>query len=464
MTRKPLEQPWWKRFSKRNPKARRQAGNKNNANAVSPKQPAPEPDKAVGEAAGQDESHEAPPASQHLPPAVKHCRLPALTVQGRKSPQGSQIPVWIYDTLVEQIYGNVADGETVAIFSKAGKFLGSAVYNSHSKIRARLFSYDLREFDDDYIEHAIIAAWNRRRMHYPIKESFRVVYSEADALPGLIVDKLADVLVIQFLTLAVERHADCIVRTLKALFSPAAVVIRRDAPMRAREGLEVSEAEVLGNVSLPLAVELDGVTYLCDPIHGQKTGLYLDQRFNRRLLAPYARGKSVLDLFCHVGGWALAAAKAGAASVLGVDSASPALELARQAAADYGWTNVEFVESDVFDFLEQKRQESATYDVIICDPPAFAKSQRHLPEAERAYLSLNYRAMKLLPVAGILVTCSCSQHLSEEQFILILETAARNARIRFQLIERGGQPPDHPELLGLPESRYLKCLFLRRME
>lgn len=464
MTKNSPEQPWWKRFSKKHPKGSHQRTNRTKAVTTSLSQVPSHP--AGNEMPPPEESLLPQPSrpTPSLPPSVKRCRLPALIIRGRKSPHGLQIPVWIYDNLVEHVHGEPRDGETVAIFSKSGKFLGSAVYNAVSKIRARLFSYDLKEFDDDFIEHAIVAAWNRRRVHYPMKDSFRVVYSEADALPGLIVDKLADVLVVQLLTLVAERHSERIVQTLRALFAPAALVIRRDASVRKREGLETREAEILGDLRLPLAVELDGVTYLCDPVHGQKTGLYLDQRFNRRLLSPHVHGKHVLDLFCHVGGWSLAAAKAGAASVLGVDSASPALELARQTATDYGWTNVQFVESDVFEFLAQKWQKSATYDVVVCDPPAFAKSQKHLPEAERAYLSLNYRAMKLLPVGGILVTCSCSQHISEEHFLLILETAARNARMRFQLIERGGQPPDHPELVGLPESRYLKCLFLRRIE
>jgi len=391
--------------------------------------------------------------------------MPVIVVEARKSPQGPQVPVWIYDSMVLNVQGEPVDGEAVAVFSKSGKFLGSAIYNSRSLIRARLFSCAAHTFDDAYVEQAIIAAWNRRRACFALEDAFRVVFSEADALPGLVVDKLANVLVVQLLTLAIERRRDAVLSTLRALFNPQAIVVRCDLALLAREGLEVREPEILGELPLPLEVPLDGVVYLCDPAHGQKTGLYLDQRFNRRRLAPYVAGKTVLDLFCHVGGWALAAASNGAAHVTGVDSAGPALEFARRAAAAQNLANVEFVDADVFEYLEKVRSQGAPpCDVVVCDPPAFAKSHKHLQEAERAYLSLNYRAMKLLPVGGILVTCSCSQYLAEEQFELILETAARNARMGFQIFERGGQPPDHPVLLGFPQSRYLKCFFLRRIE
>jgi len=454
---------WWEQFAKH--KRGKPAAKKNADKGDRARRPVEQKQPADAEASLTGSQEAADSAPQVLPASVRRCPRPALVVQGRKSPQGLQIPVWIYDTAILGTSGNCADGETVAVFSKSGKFLGSAIFNSASKIRARLFSYDMTSFDDDYVEHAIIRAWNRRRTHYDVNDSCRVVFSESDGLPGLIVDKLGDVLVIQSLTLAIERRLEVIIRTLRALFAPKATVTRRDSPYRVREGLEVADPEVVGELKQPLAVELDGVTYFCDPLHGQKTGMYLDQRLNRRLLKPYAAGKRVLDLFCHVGGWALAAAKAGATRVLGVDSASPALELARRAASVAEWSHVEFVESDVFDFLEEKRNELAgSFDVVVCDPPAFAKSQKHLAEAERAYLSLNYRAMKILPVGGLLVTCSCSQHLSEEHFQLILETAARNARMRFQIVALGGQPPDHPVLLGFPESRYLKCVFLQRIE
>ncbi|MGB9691254.1 MAG: class I SAM-dependent rRNA methyltransferase [Candidatus Sumerlaeaceae bacterium] len=464
MTKRSNGDPWWQQFAKSgaNPRPRRKSATR----TANPPGNLPKPSLLESELEKEQQARPVTPLHPYtIPELVKRLGTPCLVVEGKKSPHGTQIPIWIYDNAIVHVEGTPTDGDAAAVVSKSGKFFGAAVFNSASKIRARLFSYDLRPFDNDYIEQAIIGAWNRRRVHFALEDSFRVIFSEADGVPGLIVDKLADVLVIQILTLAVERRSDVVIRTLQALFAPRALIIRRDAPSRAKEGLDVKEPEIFGELELPHAVEQDGIRYFCDPVHGQKTGLYLDQRFNRRLLLPWVHRKKVLDLFCHVGGWALVAAKAGAEHVVGVDSARPAIELARRSVQAAGFEQVEFVESDVFDFLDSLRQQrDRQFDVIIADPPAFAKSQKHLPEAERAYLSLNYRAMKLLPVGGTLVTCSCSQHLSEEHFQLLLQTAARNARMRFQLMARGGQPPDHPELLGFPESRYLKCLFLRRIE
>jgi 23S rRNA (cytosine1962-C5)-methyltransferase len=455
--------PWWAQFSKHKPvpTPRKQ---ENSQSAVSSqtqteKEVLSPPEEPTGGREKKRKERQFKGSTQKM-----GALTPALIVTGHKSPQGMQIPVWVYDTMVVETRGELCDGATVFLESKSGKFLGSAIYNSKSKIRARLFSFGQRQFDDNYIEHAIIEAWNRRRSWYSIDDSFRVVYSEADGLPGLIVDKLSDVLVVQLLTLAVEQRREVILRTLKALFSYRGLVLRVDSPVRTREGLPVLPPEVLGDVPVPLRVKLDRIVYLCDPIHGQKTGMYLDQRSNRKLLAPLVEGKRVLDLFCHTGGWALAAAYHGAARVVGVDSSESAIQLARAAAEENGFTASEFVVSDVFDFLQDVRAKQELFDVVICDPPAFAKTHRHLEEAEKAYLSINYRAMKLLPIKGVLVTCSCSQHLTWESFELILETAARNARMRFVRVIRGQQPPDHPVLVGFPESEYLKCVALMRVE
>lgn len=457
--------PWWERFSKRRAKAGSHADVQRSQRKKPPAAGQPAPSRDTPTSAG--ESAEAAPSGQPSSASLRileKLNMPALIVAGRHSPHGLQIPVWIYDSTILETHGVPVDGETVAVLSRSGKFLGSAIYNSSSKIRARLFSYERVAFDSDYIERALIGAWNRRRIHFAIEDSFRLAYSEADGLPGLVVDKLGQVVVVQPLTLAIDKRLDVVVQTLRALFAPAGIVIRRDAPVRSKEGLPVLDSEVLGEVPRPLAVELDGVTYFCDPVHGQKTGLYLDQRFNRRLLAPWVSGKRVLDLYCHVGGWSLSAARHGAAQVIGVDAAAPAVELARLAARHGGFASVEFVVADVFDWLSAQDHRKELFDIVICDPPAFAKSHRHLEEAQRAYLSLNYRAMKLVAPGGLLVTCSCSQHLDEQLFSLILETAARNARLRFLRLARGGQPPDHPVLLGFPESDYLKCYLLQRLQ
>jgi 23S rRNA (cytosine1962-C5)-methyltransferase len=220
---------------------------------------------------------------------------------------------------------------------------------------------------------------------------------------------------------------------------------------------------VRGELATPLRVTVDGVTLFTDAARGQKTGLYLDQRVNRTLMKPFCGGARVLDLFCHVGWWSMCAARWGAREVIGVDSSGTALQMARLAAQANGATCASFDEADAFDWLADKKARRGLFDVIVCDPPAFAKARVHVPDALKAYLSLNYRAMKLLSPGGVLVSCSCSQSVGADEFEAMLERAARNAGIRLQVVTRGGQPPDHPVLLGFPESEYLKCVVLRRV-
>ncbi|MBX7245178.1 MAG: class I SAM-dependent rRNA methyltransferase [Candidatus Sumerlaeaceae bacterium] len=392
-----------------------------------------------------------------------HSGRPAITITGANVKTPRLRPQWIFDNMVGSISGNPVDGEAVTILDPSGKFLGSAIYNSASKIRARFFSLGNESFDHNYVIESVRAAAARRETHFPPQDSFRVVFSDADFLPGLIVDKLGPVLVLQVLTLAADRHRDAIIETLREIYSPLGIVLRLDAAVRAKEGLSVGKVEVIGDVSKPLRLHLDGYTVFVDPLEGQKTGLFLDQRFNRRLMSPYCKNARVLDLFCHVGGWAFAAARAGARSVVGVDSSAQALALATMGAPENGVPAEAFVKEDVFDFLTDEKRASEQYDVIICDPPAFAKSHSMVNDAVRGYLSLNYRAMKRLAPGGLLVSCSCSQQLSQAEFETMLETAGRNARIYFHIVARGGQPPDHPPLLGFPESQYLKCVLLRRV-
>jgi 23S rRNA (cytosine1962-C5)-methyltransferase len=370
--------------------------------------------------------------------------------------------MWIFDNMVAGVGGNPSDGDAVAVYEKSGKFAGSAVWNSQSRIRARMFSLDRVRWDMGYIRGAIEAAWRRRLTHYAPEDSFRVVFSDADFLPGLIVDKVGGVAVIQFQTLAVNRYRDPIAAAVGDITGCRAVVMRFDSPVRRHEGLATLPPVTEGEVPDPLFVEMDGVVVCADLAHGQKTGLFLDQRWNRRLITPLCEGRRVLDLFCHVGAWSFTAARAGAREVLGVDLSGPALALARLGAKRNGFGNVRFEEQDAFDHVTAASKAGEQYDLVVCDPPAFAKNRRTVPEALRGYLSLNYRAMKLLAPGGVLVTCSCSQHVGEDEFRGAVETAMRNARISLQLVARGGQPPDHPVLMGFPESEYLKCLVLRR--
>jgi 23S rRNA (cytosine1962-C5)-methyltransferase len=388
---------------------------------------------------------------------------PRLVVTGTRVRTPRVRPMWIYDNMVDHVSGHVQNGSTVFVHDSKGKFLGSAVYNEHSKIRARLFSLERVLFDADYVAAAVAGAVSRRRMFFEEHDSFRAVYSDADFLPGVIADKLGDVVVVELLTLAADLRDRAILGALRRELTPGGVVVRRDDRIREKEGLALRDVEVEGHVPPRVRVEQDGVVLYADPRGGQKTGLFLDQRFNRRLIIPWCAGRRVLDLFCHVGAWALTAARAGAAEAVGADSSADALELARFAARENSFDQVRFEQADVFDYLSGAARRGEQYDVVVCDPPAFAKSRKHSAEALRGYLSLNYRAMKLLPPGGVLATCSCSHHVTGIEFDQMLELAARNARMQFHVVASEAQPPDHPLLLGFPEGEYLKCRVLRRV-
>lgn len=373
---------------------------------------------------------------------------------------------WIYDNMIAETSGKVQDGETVYVYDRRHKFLGSAIYNSASRIRARIYSLEHRTFDDAYIREVIASAVRRRHQLFTPGDSFRALFSDADGLPGVVADLIGGVLSVQLLTLAADRRGDVILEALREQLNPSAVVIHRDIAVRSKEGLPIVPPEVVGEVDASVRIEQDGFAVHADLRSGQKTGLFLDQRFNRRLIVPFCRDARVLDLFCYVGAWSFTAARSGAREVLGVDSSASAVALARRGAEENGYAQVRFECTDAFDFLTKATHtpDHPQYDVIVCDPPAFAKTRKHAPDALKGYLSLNYRCMRLLPVGGILATCSCSHHITPGEFEEMLETASRNARMQFQIVARGGQSPDHPPLLGFPESEYLKCLLLQRIE
>lgn len=374
--------------------------------------------------------------------------------------------VWIYDSMVGELPdGEPSAGDTVFVYDQNNRFTGSAIYNPNSRIRARIFSLTRRKFDEAYLRDAIEKAISTRRQLGLLNESCRAISGEGDGIPGLIADKIGDYLVVQPLTYAVDRHLPFIVDQLNSQLAPAGIVVRKDVPIRAKEGLSVEEPTIHGEVPERVKVSEEGCIMFANPAGGQKTGLFLDQRLNRAVLKPFSKDARVLDLFCHVGGWAMRAAKYGASEVIGVDSSESALELARSGATANGFENVTFVEDDVFEYLRKLDSEpESLFDVIVCDPPAFAKTRAHYEEAFRAYLSLNYLVMKKLKPGGVLITCSCSQAVSTNEFNEALLTSARNARMQFQVIEKRGAPQDHPVLLGLPESEYLKCFVMRRIE
>jgi 23S rRNA (cytosine1962-C5)-methyltransferase len=265
------------------------------------------------------------------------------------------------------------------------RFLGSAIYNPHSRIRARIFAVSRQLFGDSYITEAIERAVALRKTMGFLPGSCRLIFGDSDGLPGLVADKIGDYLVIQPLTYAVDRRINRIVDILNEQVGPQGIVVRNDAPIRAKEGLEVGDIVTHGEIPERIEATEAGLHLFADIAGGQKTGMFLDQRLNRKTLKPFAQGARVLDLFCHVGGWALRAAKYGAVDVTGVDSSQQAIDMATAGATANGMEQVRFVKDDVFDYLRREDQEqSELYDIIVCDPPAFAKTKSHFEDAFRA--------------------------------------------------------------------------------
>jgi 23S rRNA (cytosine1962-C5)-methyltransferase len=365
---------------------------------------------------------------------------------------------WVYRNEVASA-GDMADGSLVDVVDAGGTFVGRGYYNRRSLITVRILTRVPETVDADFFRRRIEQAWALRRRIRP-RESVRVVFSEADFLPGLIVDSFAGVLVFQTLTLGIDRWRDEIVAALREVLHPMGVFERNDAPVRELEGLPLHSGFV-GPAFDPLVeIRENGTSLLVDVQKGQKTGHFLDQVDNRQAVAAYCHGAAVLDCFAYTGGFTLAAARAGARRVTAVEASESALDLTRANALRNGVQgSCAFTLGNVFDVLRTLERDRATFDVVILDPPAFARSRSAVAGARRGYKEINLRAMKLLPRGGILATCSCSHHLGEAEFAALLLEAAADVGRTLRLLERRGQPADHPVLLAMPETSYLKCLI-----
>ena len=322
-----------------------------------------------------------------------------------------------------------------------------------------MLSPHLERVDRTFYLRRLHAAELYRRRVVRHSDAYRVVHAEADLLPALIVDRYADCLAIQTLDQGMDAAKSDIVSCLEELFHPRAIVARNDAAVRTKEDLPLETGVVSGDLPEVVTVQMNGLTLRTDLVHGQKTGIFLDQRENYRAAARYGRGGRALDCFTSTGGFALHLAS-HCESVEAVDSSGPALEAARANAAANGIANIEFRESDVFDFLASVKR---SYELIVLDPPAFAKSRRNLDPAAGAYKEINLRALRLLPPGGILVTCSCSHHVSESMLLELVAQAALDANRTLRVLERRTQSQDHPILLTVPETLYLKCLILETL-
>ncbi len=372
---------------------------------------------------------------------------------------------WVYRTEIETIKGACQPGEIVIVEDYRGRFIGRGYINPASMITVRLLTYSRdEEIDTAFWQRRLAAALDYRRkvLANTGADAYRLVFGEADFLPGLIVDKFGPCLVIQTLALGIDRYKDTIVQILDEIIQPDAIYERNDAPVRELEGLELRSGFLKGSFDPQVVIRENGLKFCVDLVAGQKTGYFLDQRENRAALHPFVKDARVLDCFCHTGGFSIHAAHYGAREVLGLDISGEAIAMAHRNAALNGYSDLcSFKEANVFDALREMERRGEKFDVVILDPPAFVKARKALEGAIRGYKEINLRAMRILTPGGFLVTCSCSYYMPEDLFIEIIQEASLDARRRLRLLARGGQAPDHPVLLGYDESRYLKCLFLQ---
>ncbi|MCX6945103.1 MAG: class I SAM-dependent rRNA methyltransferase [Opitutales bacterium] len=378
---------------------------------------------------------------------------PTLKLKANAKPRVLSGHPWVFANEVEALLPAEHDGEIVECRDRADRFLGTGVYNSKSQIIWRRFSRERAALNGAFLRGAIERALARRGAAGDCR---RLVWSESDDLPGLVVDQFADTLVVQIQTAAMEKRSALVGDVLAELRQPAEIIYRNDAPIRRLEGLPLEVHTRSGRTWEPRWVTIDGFEYWLDLQHGQKTGFYLDQRAQHPLVARYCAGKRVLDAFCNQGPFALHAARAGATEVLGLDSAEDAIAAARRNATQNG-VKAEFAVANVFDWLnDAARAGEPLWDVIILDPPPFAKSKSALEGALRGYKEINLRALQRLAPGGILATYTCSHHMQDAELRGVLAGAAADAKRKVRILEFCHQPPDHPVLVTMMESEYLR--------
>lgn len=383
---------------------------------------------------------------------------------GRARPFWGRHP-WVLASAIDRVEGGPADGDVVELVSHTGHFVARGIWNSRSRIRVRLYTWRPEEaLDESFWGRRLQEAVQLRTLlgYDDPRGATRLVYSESDGLSGLIVDRYGPYLVVQVTAAAMARRLPTVVDWLVQRLQPKGILLRTDPATLRAEGLVLEDKPLWGEAP-PEPVEIweHGVLYLVDLAQGQKTGFYLDQRENRRGAALYARGRRVLDMFCYTGGFALAAAAAGAESVLGIDDSPKAVALAQANAQRNGLTNVRFEQGDCFKTMERMRTENQRFDCVVLDPPRFARSRRSVRQALRAYHWLNRLGVELLQPGGILVTCSCSGHVSREDFFQMLMGVSEKSARSIQILQQRGAAPDHPVLATCQETEYLKCFICR---
>ena len=366
--------------------------------------------------------------------------------------------LWVYQGEIGIIGIGVKSGQLVEVLDNRGRFLGIGYYNQASQIAVRLLTTIRETVDENFFRKRIQQAMAYRSRINRNVSCYRLIFGEGDLLPGLIVDKFEDYLVVQFLTMGMEVNHDLIINLLIELCQPKGIIERSDLSVRHLEELPERAGCIYGECPPSFVIRDNEIKFRVNLLEGQKTGYFLDQSANRAALARYAPGRRTLDCFCHVGSFALHAAFYGASSVLGVDIAEDAVDMAVGNASLNGLDEkCRFKVSNAFDFLRDQVGKKEEYDLVILDPPAFTKSKQTLEGAIRGYKEINLRALKLLPPGGILVTCSCSYHMNIDLFWEIINAAATDNKKKLRLLERRTQNLDHPILMGVPETEYLKC-------
>jgi 23S rRNA (cytosine1962-C5)-methyltransferase len=370
---------------------------------------------------------------------------------------------WVFSSEVLKVFGNPGDGDVISLKDGRDKLIGSAIYNSKSQIVARRFSRQRQDLDLDFFKRRIAQANEYRDRRNINAQLRRVVWSESDGLPGIILDRYGDHFVLQTQTLAMDQRKELIVKAIVDLFGALTIIERNDSPIRKAEGLELRSGILQGAApSTAIPIELNGLKFDVDLLHGQKTGFYLDQRDNYRMIGEVARDRRVLDCFANQGAFALACARAGAADVAAVEENSDNIAAGKQNAERNG-LKVRWIEQDVFAFMRGAEKAEAEYDLIILDPPSFTKTKSGLGSALRGYRELHLRAFKLLSKDGLLATFSCSHHVSDAAFNETIADALVDARRSARKLRRFEQALDHPVLPTIPETEYFKGVLLEMM-
>ncbi len=363
---------------------------------------------------------------------------------------------WVYASEVKKSFGDPQPGDVISLKDFKDRPLGSAIYNPQSQIVARRFSRRKQKLDAEFFTRRISRALELRSRLPGVDPGLcRLVWSESDGLPGLVVDRYGDHLVVQTLTLGMDRRTEEIGLALREVLAPASITLRNDSPVRHAEGMRPETRPLHGAPPAPFAVDAGPVSFSVDLLGGQKTGLYLDQLDNYARVAELAAGRSVLDCFTNQGGFALHAAARGAGQVTGVDSSAAAIAAARSNAERGGLSNVSWLEANVFDDLKRRDGEGESFGMVVLDPPSFTRNKRSLGDAMRGYKEIHLRSLKLLEAGGLLTTFTCSHHVTRRAFLEMVRDAAVDARRTLRQVCTYGQRADHPVNPSIPETEYL---------